>query len=69
MMSFAEILPDARLTIRGLADGLSGGVLRFCLWFSLPLSVWLMSGWVGLVLHLQAEAAYGGHRPRQTGHR
>jgi hypothetical protein len=26
----------------------------FCLWFSLPLAVWLSSGWIGLVLHWQA---------------
>jgi len=24
------------------------------LWFSLPLSIWLASGWVGLILHWQA---------------
>ena len=27
----------------------------FCLWLSLPLSIWLISGWIGLVLHWQAE--------------
>ena len=24
------------------------------LWFSLPLSIWLASGWIGLILHWQA---------------
>jgi hypothetical protein len=26
----------------------------YCLWFSLPLSVWLSSGWFGLLLYWQA---------------
>jgi hypothetical protein len=26
----------------------------FCLWFSLPLSIWLNSGLIGLLLHWQA---------------
>jgi hypothetical protein len=26
----------------------------FSLWFSLPLSVWLSSGWIGLIFHWQA---------------
>jgi hypothetical protein len=38
---------------------LAGVVLRravdCCLWLSLPLSIWLISGWIGLVLHWQAE--------------
>jgi hypothetical protein len=45
---------------------LTGGPLRFrrgaplrwicsfyCLWFSLPLSIWLSSGWIGLLLYWQ----------------
>jgi|GEM_PF-6574644 len=36
--------------------------LRFCfsdlsLWFSLPLSVWLSSGWIGVIFHWQAITA------------
>jgi hypothetical protein len=27
---------------------------RVCFWFSLPLSIWLTSGWIGLILHWQA---------------
>ena len=26
----------------------------YCLWFSLPLSIWLSSGWFGLLLYWQA---------------
>jgi hypothetical protein len=26
----------------------------FSLWFSLPLSIWLTTGWVGLIFHWQA---------------
>jgi hypothetical protein len=26
----------------------------YCLWFSLPLSIWLSSGWIGLLLYWQA---------------
>ncbi len=25
-----------------------------CFWFSLPLSIWLTSGWIGVLLHWQA---------------
>ena len=28
----------------------------YCLWFSLPLSIWLSSGWFGLLLYWQALA-------------
>ena len=28
----------------------------FSLWFSLPLSIWLSTGWVGLIFHWQAIA-------------
>ncbi len=28
----------------------------YCLWFSLPLSIWLSSGWIGLFLYWQALA-------------
>lgn len=28
----------------------------YCLWFSLPLSIWLSSGWIGLLLYWQALA-------------
>jgi hypothetical protein len=28
----------------------------FSLWFSLPLSIWLTTGWVGLIFHCQAIA-------------
>jgi hypothetical protein len=28
----------------------------FNLWFSLPLSIWLSTGWVGLIFHWQAIA-------------
>jgi hypothetical protein len=27
------------------------------LWFSLPLSIWLSSGWIGLIFHWQAVTA------------
>lgn len=26
----------------------------YCLWFSLPLSIWLSSGWIGLLLYWRA---------------
>jgi hypothetical protein len=26
----------------------------YCLWFSLPLSIWLSSGWIGLLFYWQA---------------
>jgi hypothetical protein len=29
----------------------------FSLWFSLPLSVWLSSGWIGLIFHWRAITA------------
>jgi hypothetical protein len=29
-------------------------VTDFSLWFSLPLSIWLTTGWVGLIFHWQA---------------
>jgi len=43
----------------------------FSLWFSLPLSIWLSTGWVGLIFHCQAiatmacrpEVALGGVTP------
>jgi len=28
----------------------------FSLWFSLPLSIWLSTGWIGLIFHWQAIA-------------
>jgi hypothetical protein len=29
----------------------------FSLWFSLPLSIWLSTGWIGLIFHWQAIAS------------
>jgi hypothetical protein len=29
-------------------------ITDFSLWFSLPLSIWLSNGWIGLVFHWQA---------------
>lgn len=55
MKPVQEILPEARGTLRQLPATLIECACCFCLWFSLPLSVWLIDGWTGLVLHLQAE--------------
>jgi len=41
-----------------LGNNVSGRLMDcfYCLslWFSLPLSIWLASGWIGLLLHWQA---------------
>jgi hypothetical protein len=47
----------------------------YCLWFSLPLSIWLSSGWIGLLLYWQAlsdaaclvEKFTGKQRPAYAG--
>ena len=47
----------------------------YCLWFSLPLSIWLSSGWIGLLLYWQVlsgatcllEKLTGKQRPAMAG--
>jgi hypothetical protein len=34
----------------------------FSLWFSLPLSIWLSTGWVGLIFHWRAMARMAARR-------
>lgn len=56
------IQPDA-LPLDGsnLPGRLIASLHGFCLWFSLPLAIWLSSGWIGLILHWQADL--GAARP------
>jgi hypothetical protein len=34
-------------------------ITDFSLWFSLPLSIWLTAGWIGLIVHWQAVLKNG----------
>ncbi len=57
VLSVTEITPATNLCIKFFS---SAGIRMmhcfsdFCLWFSLPLSIWLSMGWVGLIFHWQA---------------
>lgn len=41
---------------RHAGTGMMNCFSDFCLWFSLPLSIWLTTGWIGLIFHWQAIA-------------
>jgi hypothetical protein len=41
---------------KGPAAGFITCFSDFSLWFSLPLSIWLSTGWIGLIFHWQAIA-------------
>jgi len=46
-----------RLRLKLRNSAVAGWVICFSdlfLWFSLPLSIWLSTGWVGLIFHWQA---------------
>ncbi len=56
-------LRQLRLKFRsGAVAGWINCFTDFSLWFSLPLSIWLSTGWVGLIFQWQAIA----RRTRQT---
>jgi hypothetical protein len=49
--------PSVRLGMKadnGFIGGLTGRFYCLSLWFSLPLAIWLSSGWIGLILNWQA---------------
>jgi len=43
----------SKLNVRGVAL-MKICITDFSLWFSLPMSIWLMIGWVSLIFHWQA---------------
>jgi hypothetical protein len=47
---------NARLNTRAMQGFLPARSICtfYCLWFSLPLSIWLSSGWIGLLLYWRA---------------
>jgi hypothetical protein len=47
--------PPTLCPISSLPSRLIAGLHDFCLWISLPLAVWLSSGWIGLLLHWRAD--------------
>lgn len=55
--SLMDIEPDipALPFVASLPSRLIAGLHDFCLWFSLALTIWLSSGWIGLLLHWQAD--------------
>jgi hypothetical protein len=59
--AFENVLPGFRRQLRlKLRKSPAAGWMicfsDFSLWFSLPLSIWLSTGWVGLIFHWQAIA-------------
>lgn len=49
------LFEQLRLTLRsGAVARMTACFTDFSLWFSLPLSIWLTTGWVGLIFHWQA---------------
>jgi hypothetical protein len=52
-----DIQPDVPTLalIASIPSRLIAGIHHFCLWFSLALAIWLSSGWIGLLLHWQAD--------------
>jgi len=49
------IQPDPLSSLRGIPSRLIAGLHDFCFWFSLPLAIWLSSGWIGLLFHWRAD--------------
>lgn len=59
--AFENVRPGFRRQLRlRLRNSAAAGWMicfsDFSLWFSLPLSIWLSTGWVGLIFHWQAIA-------------
>ncbi len=57
ILSITEFTPATNLHIKflnGAGSRMMNCFSDFCLWFSLPLSIWLSMGWVGLIFCWQA---------------
>lgn len=68
-------LGERTVADRGFHESLGHKLLDFvcflCLWFSLPLAIWLRSSWVGLALHWEVVSGWafsGGRKNRALTH-